>query len=219
MKVIIVGGGQTGSYIAKRLIANGKDVLIIENRERVLSKLELMFDRSQFIAGSGTEPDVLESANIQNADVVVCATGSDETNLVVATLSKYEYGIKRVIARINNPRNEWLFEGRMGVDVVVNQANLLSKIVSDEVDMSKFETLLNINRGKHYIVQVGVSDSSETIGATVASLNLPEETILISILRGDIMEVVNGNTLIAQGDTLLAFTNDAGKKDLQKLFK
>lgn len=219
MKVIIVGGGQTGAYIAKRLIANDKDVIIVENREKVLKSLSLMFDKHHYIAGSGTEPNLLESINIHDADVIVAATGNDETNLVVATLAKFEYGVKRVIARINNPRNAWLFEGRMGVDAVVNQADLLSKIVSDEVDMSKFEILLNINRGKHSIVQVGVEASSKVVGKTIADLNLPAESILISVLRNEEMEVVNGNTEVQAGDVFLAFTNDSGKRSLTKLFK
>lgn len=207
MKVIIVGGGQTGSYIGKRLLEANYEIIIMENREKVLESLYREFDAKYVYAGSGTEPSNLEQVGIDTADVVVGATGSDEVNLVVSTLSKFEYGVRRVIGRVNNPRNSWLFEKRMGVDVALNQAEFLSKIVIDEIDLKHFEVLLKVNRGKNSIVQIPVVGGSSSIGKTIDMLNIPQHSVFVAVIRNDEMEAVHGKTVVFEGDVFFVFAS------------
>jgi trk system potassium uptake protein len=146
MKVIIVGGGQVGSYIASLLLTSGHEICIIENREKVYKKIEKEFPVNTLIFGSGSDPEILEAAGIYSANVVAAVTGTDEVNLVVATLAKLEFGISRVVARVNNPKNAWLFNSGMGVDVGINQAEILAHFVVNEMcinDIFANKTLQN----------------------------------------------------------------------------
>ena len=141
MKVIIVGGGQMGAYIATLLLKNDCAVTVIENREVVFGKLSKDLPAQNILLGDGTNPAVLESAGIAGADVVAAVSGTDETNLVVSTIAKFEFGVPRVIARVNNPKNVWLFNQSMGVDVALNQADLLAHLVVEEMDLKNMYTL------------------------------------------------------------------------------
>ncbi len=109
VKAIIIGGGQMGSYIAGLLLKNGCAVKIIDNRDKVVERLRVELPDNTIVVGSGTDPSLLESCGIADADVVAAVTGSDETNLVASTIAKFEFNVPRVIARVNNPKNTWLF--------------------------------------------------------------------------------------------------------------
>ncbi|WP_159641677.1 potassium channel family protein [Erysipelothrix anatis] len=218
MKAIIIGGGQVGSYVAKLLIQNNYEVSIIENREKPLEKIKHDFTEEMLVRGTGSDPDTLERAGINQADVVVAVTGEDQVNLVVATIAKYEYGTKRVIARVNNPRNTWLFNQSMGVDVAVNQADLVSRIVMDEIDMKSLSTLLKINKGKNSIVQMGIQAGSRAANKMIKDLQLPEETVLITLIREDDAIVINGSVELKADDTVIALTNEKGQYALNDLF-
>lgn len=135
MKVIIIGGGKVGAYIANLLLNNNCSVKVIENRNYVYDKLKKEVPEENIVFGSGTDPDILETAGIKDADVVAAVTGSDEINLVASTIVKFEFGISRVIARVNNPQNTWLFNSGMGVDVALNQADLMAHLVVEEMDL------------------------------------------------------------------------------------
>ena len=110
MNIIIIGGGKVGAYIAKLLLNDNYSVKVIENRKDVLDKLKKEIPEDNIVLGSGTEPNVLESSGITETDVVAAVTGADETNLVASTIAKFEFGVPRVIARVNNPQNMWLFK-------------------------------------------------------------------------------------------------------------
>ncbi|CAM3551233.1 potassium channel family protein [Erysipelothrix anatis] len=218
MKAIIIGGGQVGSYVAKLLLQNNYEVSIIENREKPLEKIKHDFTEDMLVRGTGSDPDTLERAGIHQADVVVAVTGEDQVNLVVATIAKYEYGTKRVIARVNNPRNTWLFNQSMGVDVAVNQADLVSRIVMDEIDMKSLSTLLKINKGKNSIVQMGIQEGSQAANKMIKDLELPEDTVLITLIREDEAIVINGSVELKPNDTVIALTNEKGQFVLNDLF-
>lgn len=143
MKAIIIGGGQVGSNVAKSLLESGCSVMLVEKRESVLKKLEKELPSDAIVIGNGSDPSVLERAGISGADVVVAVAGKDEVNLVVSTIAKYEFGVPRVIARVVNPRNEWLFDEGMGVDVKFNQANILAHVVTHEIDVKHAQALLS----------------------------------------------------------------------------
>ena len=173
MKVVIVGGGQMGTYIASLLLKSKCDVIVIENREPVFEKLQKELPPKNIMLGDGTNPNVLEAAGIAKADVVAAVSGADETNLVVSTLSKFEFGVPRVIARVNNPKNMWLFTAEMGVDVALNQADLLAHLVVEEMDLKHMYTLLNVSHGNYSIAEVKADKLSPAVGKAVRDLALP----------------------------------------------
>jgi len=218
MKVIIIGGGQVGAHIASLLLNNNCTVKVIENRENVFTKLKLELPLDNIVFGSGTDPNILEFCGIADADVVVAVTGADETNLVASTIAKFEFGIPRVIARVNNPKNTWLFNSNMGVDVGLNQADLMAHLVIEEMDLKNMLTLMKINRGDYAIVQVKVDDKSESVHKTVKDISIPAKAVLIAIYRGDKVIIPRGNTTIMGGDDILAFADVDAKVVINKIF-
>lgn len=218
MNAIIIGGGQVGSYIAGLLLESNCHVRIIEPRESVFNKLKNELPLETLIIGGGTDPATMEQAGIEKADVVVAVTGADETNLVASTIAKYEFGVPRVIARVNNPKNEWLFNAGMGVDVKFNQANILAHLVVNEIDLKNMVTLLKLNKGDYSIVQVTVAPSSTAVGKAVKDLSLSGEVLLIAIHRGDEILLPRGETQIQQGDHILVFADDQGQVFTNRLF-
>lgn len=218
MNVIIVGGGQVGSYIARLLLSSRNTVTVVENRKSVLDKLKKELPENIVFAGSGTDPKCLQAAGIEKADVFVAVTGADESNLVASTLAKMEFGIPRVIARVNNPKNAWLFQAGMGVDVAVNQADLLAHLVVTEMDFKEMMTLLKINDGNYSIVQILTDSNAPAVSRPVKDLAIPADALLITIVRDSKTIIPNGETVIAAGDRILALTNDVNKKKVYSLF-
>jgi len=219
MKVIIIGGGQTGAYIAGILLANKCDVTVIENREHVTTKLKRDIPEKNILIGNGTDPDVLEQAGISKADVVVAVTGADETNLVAATIARFEFDVPRVIARVNNPKNAWLFNAGMGVDVAINQADLLAHLVVEEMNQVAMLTLMKISRGTYSIVQYKVSETADADGKQIKDLTLPEQAVIIALYKGEKTLIPHGETVIGKGDIVLAFADEAAQQVLNQLFK
>lgn len=218
MKVIIVGGGQVGEYIGQILLEQNTDFHIIEQRESVIKKLLRVFPEDKILVGSGAEPTVLEKAGIRSTDTLVAVSGADEVNLVASTIAKFEYMVPRVIARVNNPKNEWLFTEKMGVDAHLNQAKILGHIVADEIDLHNLLTLFKLDNGKNSIVRFTVEPNAQSIGMTLKDLQLPPDTLLIGVRRGDIFHIPNGETTIAEGDHVLAISSQDSLDALGKLF-
>lgn len=133
MKVLVVGGGMVGGHVAELLVAAGYEVTVVEPREVALARLRRIVPGAVVVAGSGTRSSVLEAAGVESADIVCAVTGADETNLMIATLARYEFGVDRVLARVNDPRNRWLFEADLGVDLAVNQAELMARLVVEGI--------------------------------------------------------------------------------------
>lgn len=135
MNILVVGGGQVGGRVAQLLLESGCRVTVIEPREIALARLRRDVPGAVIVAASGTDSAVLEAAGAGSVDVLCAVTGADETNLTIATLAKFEFGVARVLARVNDPRNRWLFETDFGVDLAVNQAELIAQLVAEETDL------------------------------------------------------------------------------------
>lgn len=217
MKVIIVGGGQVGAYLAGLLLGRGHTVKLIENRDVRFPALKRDLPEETLFWGNGTEPRTLENAGIREADVVAAVTGSDETNLVVSTMARMEYGVGRVVARVNNPKNAWLFNPSMGVDVGVNQSDLLARLVAEEMSLGDMMTLLKLNRGKYSLVEQIVDPSSPTVGTKVKDLSLPVECVLVAIIREGDLIIPRGDTTLLANDSVIAITKDAHLQELAAL--
>lgn len=218
MKVIIIGGGKVGAYIANLLLNNNCSVKVIENRPEVYAKLRKEIPEDNIVYGGGTDPDILESAGIEDANVVAAVTGADETNLVASTIAKFEFGVSRVIARVNNPQNAWLFNSGMGVDVGLNQADLMAHLVVEEMDIKSILTLFKINRGDYAIVQMNVDVSSKAVHKMVKDLVKPVNAVLIAISRGDDTIIPRGDTVINEGDKILVLADQGAQVAISKLF-
>lgn len=217
MFVIIVGGGNTGSQLAKFLLDAGHTIRVIDERPAVLEKLALEIPAEFIVNGDGSSPTVLENAGIQNAQVLAAVTGSDETNLVVTSLGKFEFNVRRVIARINNSKNAWLFTPDMGVDVALNQAEILAKLTAEEMSIGDMMTLLKVRRGQYSIVEEKIAPGSVVIGKEIKDLTLPNHCVISGIIRHTEMILPSGRTVLEEGDEIFALVDDNAREQLASL--
>jgi len=217
MFVIVVGGGNTGSQLAKFLIDAGHTVRVIEERPAVLEKLAKEIPADSILNGDGSSPAVLEKAGIHKAQVLAAVTGSDETNLVITSLGRFEFNVKRVIARINNSKNAWLFTPEMGVDVSLNQAEILARLTAEEMSLGDMMTMLKIRSGKYSIVEEKIAPSALAIGVALKDLSLPNNCVISGIIRHGDMVLPRGTTILEEGDEILALVDDPAREQLAKL--
>ena len=219
MKIIIVGGGQVGGYIADLLIENGNNVVVIENKEKALEMLRKNgLGEEHILVGDGTDAKILESAGVRVCNALVCATGADETNLTAAMMAKFEYDVPQVVARVNNPKNEWLFNSGMGVDVRVNQADLIGHMIADEMNYHSIMTLMRLSKGEYSIVRVHVDYRSPNVDKSVAEIKLPAQALLIAVYEGDTLIIPHGETVIRAGQYILAFADESAMRELNRIF-
>lgn len=217
MNVIVVGGGKIGVHLAELLLAKAHYVRVIEVRREKIDWLKHDLPNEVIVQGSGTDPDVLETASIQKADVVVAVTGSDETNLVVASLAHFEFKVTRIIARINNPKNAWLFTLDMGVDVGLNQTDLMAHLIAEEMSFGDMMTLLKVYNGKYSLVEEKIHAESSAIGKTIRDLKLPSECVLVAIIRNGQLIIPTQDTDILTGDEMLAVVRTSQLAALQEI--
>ena len=207
MKIIVVGGGQVGSYLASLLADRGHEVKVVEERRQRAEALKERFPEGTVLFGSGTDPKTLESADIRHTDVVAAVTGLDETNLVIATLAKMEYGVRRVVARVNNPKNTWLFTPVMGVDAALNQADVMAHLVAEEMSMGDMMTLLKLHGGKYSLIERMVGPASPVAGRALREIELPRDCVLVAVIRDSDLLIPRGDTVIEADDKLIAITS------------
>jgi trk system potassium uptake protein len=207
MFVIIVGGGKTGAQLAARLLNEGHKVKLIEDRPMVLERLQHELPQDAVIEGDGSSPAVLEAAGIENAQVLAAVTGEDEANLVITTLARFEFSVPRVIARVNNPKNAWLFGPEMGVDVALNQSEILVKLIAEEMSMGDMMTLLKLRRGEYSIVEEKVHPTAIVVGKALKEISLPSECVFVAILRHGQLIVPRGDTLLEPVDEIIALVH------------
>lgn len=218
MKVIIVGGGKVGTHLASLLLANGQDVTLIEDNENYLNKAAKELPQEILYNGNASDPAVLEKVGIASADVLAAVSDADEKNLVVSTLAKMEFGVSKVIARVNNPKNAWLYNSGMGVDVQVNQADIMAHLVVEEMDLENMLTLMKLNRGEYSIVQMNVKQTAHAANHLLKDLSIPKNSVLISITRNAAVVIPKGDTQVLVGDEILILTDEDSRKELQKIF-
>lgn len=217
MKVLIIGGGQMGAYLASLLLNRGHEVTVIESRPGRVPALKRDLPEEILLVGNGTDPAVLEKAGIQKADVVAAVTGADETNLVISTMAKMEYGVRRVVGRVNNPKNAWLFTPVMGVDAALNQADVMARLVAEEMSMGDMLMLLHLHRGQYSLVEKAVDERSAIAGHPLRDIQLPLECVMVAVLRDSELILPRGNTVLLAGDTVVAISSIAHQQELAQL--
>ena len=207
MFVIIVGGGKTGSQLATQLLSGGHQVKLIEDRPLILERLREELPSEIIVSGDGSSPSVLESAGIDHAQVLAAVTGEDEDNLVITTLGRFEFGVPRVIARVNNPKNMWLFTPEMGVDVALCQSDILANLIAEEMSLGDMMTLLKLRKGEFSIVEEKVDPRAVVVGKALRDIELPPQCVFAAVIRKGQLIVPNGNTELAPVDEVIALVH------------
>jgi trk system potassium uptake protein TrkA len=220
MFVLIVGGGRTGSQLADALLEQDHKVNVVDNRREVLTRIHHDLPTESIFEGNPIDPIVLEQAGIADADVVAACMPLDEQNLAICYFAKARYNVRRTIARVNNPRNAWLFtEEAMKVDVAVNQSDILARLIEEEMSMGDMMTLLKLRRGNYSLVEEKIPQNAQAIGVAIKDLKLPEHCVIAAIIRhGDVI-VPRGITTFEAEDEVLAVTDTEGAEQLMQLFK
>ncbi len=217
MFVIVVGGGKTGSQLCTQLRDEGHSVKVIENRESVLERLKVELPDDIIVPGDGSSPSVLESAGIEKANVLAAVTGEDEANLVITSLARFEYKVPRTIARVNNPKNAWLFNQDMGVDVALSQPDILAKLIAEEMSLGDMMTLLKLRRGEYSVIEEKVHPTSIAAGKAIRDIELPTECVLVAILRQGRLIVPRGDIIINPVDEIIALVHGSQLANLAKI--
>jgi trk system potassium uptake protein len=207
MNIIIVGGGQVGSYLAGLLLKEGHLVKVVESRAKQIRTLQHDLPKDTVVVGEFCDPVVLENAGIEKANVVVALTPADEANLVVATLARFEFGVKRVIARANNPKNSWMFTPEMGVDVGLTEADLMAHVIAEEASLGEMITLLKLHRGQYSLVKETVHQDSFAAGKQLHDLILPLDCVLVAIIRNNELILPRGTTILLAADEVMAIAH------------
>jgi trk system potassium uptake protein TrkA len=201
-RVAIAGAGNVGRSIANELLDHGHEVLLIERAPRAMKVATV--NRAQWLHADACELTTLESAELQNYDVVVAATGDDKANLVVSLLAKTEFGVSRVVARVNHPKNEWLFNESWGVDVAVSTPRMLTALVEEAVSVGDLVRLMRFMQGQASLVELTLAEDSPLAGQPISSVTLPPDSALVAILREGRVVVPTPDGTLEVGDEVLA---------------
>jgi trk system potassium uptake protein TrkA len=205
MRIIVVGGGRVGSYLVKELRSQNHVVSLVEKEKAICEQIAAAQD-VLVINGDGCELSYLEDAGLECADVVAAVTGDDEDNLIICQLAKDFGKVERTVARVNDPKNTHTFV-EIGVDVAVDSTAIIAKIIEEEVSMEDLATLMTFKRGKLAIVRVDLASDSPCVNKKVMEIKLPENTVLVSIIRGEQVIVPRGDTPLKEKDDIIAITN------------
>lgn len=215
MYIVIVGAGRIGFNLANKLIQDKHAVTVIEKDKTRCEGISQNLD-AMVINGDGCEPRYLEDAEAARADVVAAVTADDEDNLITCQLAKEVFGVRRTVARVNNPKNEHIF-AELGVDVPVNATTIIAKIIEEEASFEDFINLMTFKRGKLALVRVDLASDSPVINKEVRELALPENSVLVSVVRGENIIVPKGETVLRKGDDIIALTMIENEQQLLDL--
>jgi trk system potassium uptake protein TrkA len=218
MFVIIASGGRTGAQLAHMLVSMEHDVRVIEDRPDVLSRIHRELPTETIVEGDPLDLQVLELAGIRQANVLAACTTLDETNLTLCYLARNLFSVRRTIARVNNPRDAWLFDRKFHVDVAVNQAEILSSLIQEEMSLGDMITLLKLRRGNYSLVEEKIPPGARAVGMMIKDLPLPDHCVIAAIIRkGEIM-IPRGVSIIETDDEIMAVTDAEGARSLAELF-
>jgi trk system potassium uptake protein TrkA len=219
MRVIIGGGGSVGKFIAEQLHELGHDVSIIDKDRSVVEQAKRAGDPPgvHWFEGDACEVTALAKLGMSDADVMAAVTGDDEDNLVISLLSKQEFGVPRVVARVNNPKNEWMFNEVWGVDVSVSTPHLLTALVEEAVTVGSFIRLLSFEGGRARLAEVRLADGTPVDGKTIEELGVPRDATVVAVLRKDRLIVPRGDTMLRAGDEVVVLVTSDSEDEVKGL--
>ena len=215
MRVAIAGAGKVGRAIARELIGNGHQVLLID-RDVQLARPGIV-EGAEVLLADACEISALEEARLSECHVVVAATGDDKVNLVVSLLAKTEYGVQRVVARVNHPKNEWMFDESWGVDVAVSTPRMLSALVEEAVSVGDLVRLFTFRQGDANLVEITLSTDSPVVNQRVGDQTWPPDTALVAIVRGPRVIAPSADDPLEAGDELLFVAAPDQEPELQRM--
>ena len=213
MKIAIAGAGNVGRSIARELLENGHHVLLIDRDPKAL-KIESV-PNAEWLMADVCEISSLDNAKLDTCQVLIAATGDDKVNLVASLLAKTEYGVPRVVARVNHPKNEWLFDSSWGVDVSVSTPRIISASVEEAVSVGDVVRLFSLQKGEASLVEITLPEDAKCVGQTVEEVKLPENASLAAIVRDGQVITPHAHDVFSAGDELL-FVATAEAEELLK---
>ena len=216
MYIVIVGGGSVGYYLAKTLVNTQHEILVLE-KNRAIHKQVAEELGEVVMQGDGCEVRIMEEAGVGRADAVVAVTGEDEDNLVICQMAKLNFNVPRTIARINDPRNERLFH-TLGIDATVNSTKIIYNLIEQEIETGEVIPLAALKRGNIEIVEVEISAKSPVLNKAIQQLSLPEDALIISVIRHDHGLIPTADTKFEDGDSVIALVRADLEKDLREIF-
>src|SRR5580658_5172267 len=216
MRVAIAGAGAVGRSIAKELLDNGHEVLLIDKNPKSITVDSV--PRAEWLLADACEISALDDASLERCNVVIAATGDDKANLVVSLLAKTEYGVPRVVARINHPNNEWLFNESWGVDVAVSTPRLLSALVEEAVSVGDLVRLMTFGQSDASLVELTMPADAPLVGERFGDVDWPADTALVAILREGRVVVPQSQDPLQAGDELFFVTSQDVEEELERLF-
>jgi trk system potassium uptake protein TrkA len=215
MRVAIAGAGGVGRSIAQELIDHEHDVMLIERDPDKVDPTRV--PRAEWLNADAAELASLEEARLQDCEVVISATGDDKVNLVVSLLAKTEFAVRRVVARINHPDNEWLFTEAWGVDVAVSTPRVMVALVEEAVSVGDLVRLMTFRQGQANLVEITLPPGAPVIGQAVGDVRMPKDSALVAIVRGSRVVVPSGEEPLEGGDELLFVAVQEAETDLRRL--
>ena len=216
MRIAIAGAGNVGRAIARELLDNGHQVLLIDKDPKAM-KMQSVPD-AEWLMADACEITSLDNAKLNNCQVLVAATGDDKVNLVATLHGKTEYGIPRVVARNNHPKNEWLFDSSWGVDVAVSTPRIISALVEEAVSVGDVVRLFSFRKGQANLVELTLPDNSSCIGKTVEEIQLPDNASLAAIVRDGQVIACSAHDVFAAGDELLFVASATAEAQIKACF-
>jgi trk system potassium uptake protein TrkA len=216
MLVAIAGAGNVGLFIANELVDGGNEVLLIENDLEVVKRIPAR-EGMTVCAADACEVASLKEAGLDRCDVLVAATGDDEDNLVVSLLAKQEFAVPRVIARVNHPKNHWLFNESWGIDISVSTPHLITALVGEAVSVGRLVRLFQLEGGAVALVEVTLADDAPVANQAVRDIAIPRDATIVAIVRDDHVVMPRGDTMLLPGDEVLALVTTDAEEQLRTM--
>ncbi len=218
MFVIVAGGGRTGATLATLLVEQHHEVRILEHRPDVLAHIHRELPTEIIYEGNALSPVVLEDAGIGRADVVAASMQSDAENLALCYLARTRYAVRRTIACINHPGHAWLFDQKFHVDVALNQAEILARLIEEEMSLGDMMTLLKLRKGTFSVVEEKIPPGAPAVGVSIQDLHLPPNSVIAAIIRKRQIVIPRGAVTFEVGDEVLAVVDSDSADRIAELF-
>jgi trk system potassium uptake protein TrkA len=216
MRVAIAGAGNVGTFIASALVENGHSVLLLENDPDAAARIPARAG-VEVCVGDACEVSALKEAGFERCDVVVAATGDDEDNLVVSLLAKQEFAVPRVIARVNHPKNQWMFNETWGVDIAVSTPHLITALVDEAVSVGRLVRLFQLEGGQVGLVEVTLADDAAVVGQAIKDLAVPRDATFVAVVRDEHVVMARGDTVFHAGDEVLALVTPESEDLIRRM--
>lgn len=216
MYVIVVGGGKVGYHLTKTLIQEGHEVLLIEKDPKSINYLTDMLG-DVVMLGDGCEVRTMDEAGMGRANVVVAVTGDDEDNLVICQMAKRKFGVPRTLARVNDPKNEALFQ-ELGIDQTVSSTRVIFNLLEQQIESGQVIPLAALKKGEIEVVEADLTATSPVVGKKIGQVDLPPNTLIISVIRDGHATIPHADTRLREGDSVIAMIKSERERELREVF-